>query len=178
MRLKSTAERYGAIAIAIHWITALAIFSMLISGTLAANSDDEIAKIGILRIHAIVGAVILTLTLFRIGWWWLADRQPLPPTGIPKAQTKAASWLHRGLYALILAMASSGIATLVLSGANHVIFGGLAGPLPDFEGLVPRTAHGLLSRVLMVFMAGHIGAALYHQFVRRDHLLARMGLGR
>lgn len=178
MGFKSSAEHYGSIAIAIHWITAIAIASMLVTGTMAANSSDDIAKIGILRIHAIVGALVLALTLFRILWWWLADRKPRPPEGISRAQTLAAKWLHRGLYVLILAMASSGIATLVLSGANQLLFSGQTGPFPDLEGLVPRTVHGLLSRALIVIMAGHIGAALYHQFVRGDHLLSRMGLGR
>lgn len=178
MELKSTPTRYGAVAIAVHWITALAILSMLISGTVAVNTADDLGKTGILRVHAIVGATILALTLFRIGWWWLADRKPRPVEGLPKVQSEASKWVHRAFYLLILAMASSGIATLVLSGANHVIFGGTVGPLPDFEGLVPRTVHGVISRVLLLALAGHIGAALYHQFIRHDHLLARMGIGR
>ena len=51
-------------------------------------------------------------------------------------------------------------------------------PLPDFSELIPRAAHGIMSRILLVLLAGHVGAALWHQVVRRDHLLARMGLGR
>jgi cytochrome b561 len=31
--------------------------------------------------------------------------------------------------------------------------------------------------VLIALLAGHIGAALWHQFIRHDRLLARMGLG-
>ena len=51
-------------------------------------------------------------------------------------------------------------------------------PLPDFSEVLPRLAHGIMSKVLLVLLAGHIGAALYHQFIRRDRLLARMGIGR
>ena len=72
-------------------------------------------------------------------------------------------------------MASSGITTLILSGAMPAIIAGTA--LPDFSELVPRIAHGIMSRLLLVLLAGHIGAALYHQFIRRDRLLGRMGLG-
>ncbi len=35
-----------------------------------------------------------------------------------------------------------------------------------------------MSKLLLALLAAHIGAALYHQFVRRDQLLARMGVGR
>jgi cytochrome b561 len=177
MALKSTTTRYGAVAIAIHWITALAILGMLVSGLVATNTVEDAAKTGILRIHTITGSAILALTLFRIVWWWLLDRKPADVVGMPKVQARASHWLHWTLYGVILVMASSGLATMVLSGANLIIFGGAAGALPDFEGLVPRTVHGLLSRVLIALLAGHIGAALYHQFISKDHLLARMGLG-
>ena len=177
MALKSTATRYGAVAITIHWVTALAIFGMLISGTVAANTADDAAETSILRVHAIIGVTILALTLARLMWWWLADKKPDDVAGMPAVQARASHWLHWTLYGVIIVMASSGLATLVLSGANQIIFGVATGPLPDFEGLVPRTVHGLLSRLLLALLAGHIGAALYHQFVRRDHLLARMGLG-
>lgn len=30
---------------------------------------------------------------------------------------------------------------------------------------------------MLVLLALHVGAALYHQFIRRDRLLARMGIG-
>lgn len=177
MALKSTAKRYGAVAITIHWVTALAILGMLISGTVAARTLDDASKTGILRIHAIIGSAILALTLFRLVWWWLLDKKPADVAGMPKVQAKASHWLHWTFYGVILVMASSGLATLVLSGANLIIFGGAPGPLPDFEGLVPRTVHGLLSRVLIALLIGHIGAALYHQFIKGDRLLARMGLG-
>ena len=73
-------------------------------------------------------------------------------------------------------MATSGIMTLVLSGAIPAMLSGA--PVPDFSELVPRVAHGVMSKLLLALFAAHVGAALYHQFVRRDRLLARMGVGR
>jgi cytochrome b561 len=40
------------------------------------------------------------------------------------------------------------------------------------------TVHGIVARVLIALLIGHIGAALYHQFIKRDRLLARIGLDR
>lgn len=178
MPLKSTPSRYGAVAIAIHWLTAVAIIAMLVLGLVITRTADDSVRTGQLRIHAIVGVVILVLTLVRIVWWWFFDKKPADVPDMPHAQARASHWLHTTLYVVIIVMVSSGLATLVLSGANQIIFGAAAGPLPDFDGLVPRTVHGILSRVLIALLIGHIGAALYHQFGKRDHLLARMGLGR
>lgn len=178
MSLKSTPNRYGAVAITIHWLTAIAIIAMLVLGIVMTRTADDSVRTGQLRLHAIVGVTILVLTLLRIVWWWFFDKKPADVPDMPPVQAKASHWLHTALYLLILVMASSGLATLVLSGANQIIFGGAPGPLPDFDGLVPRTVHGVLSRVLIALLVGHIGAALYHQFGKRDHLLARMGIGR
>ncbi|MEP7241985.1 MAG: cytochrome b/b6 domain-containing protein, partial [Devosia sp.] len=84
--------------------------------------------------------------------------------------------VHLSFYVLLILMASSGITTLILSGALPTILAG--GPVPDFSALIPRIAHGLMSRLLLLLFVVHVGAALYHQLIRRDHLLARMGLGR
>ncbi len=73
---KSTVDRYGRIAISIHWISALLIIGMMIAGFRAAAMTDIEAKASLLRIHASLGVALLILTLARIGWWLLADRRP------------------------------------------------------------------------------------------------------
>ena len=128
-----------------------------------------------MRGHIVLGSLVLLLTLLRIGWWIWGDRRPAPVAGQPQVQGLMASIVHYAIYAVILLMASSGIMTLVLSGALPAIIAGTA--LPDFSELIPRIAHGIMSKLLLVLLAGHIGAALYHQFIRRDRLLGRMGLG-
>ena len=178
MSLKSSPTRYGTVAIAIHWITALAILGMLISGLAAANNADPATELTLLRGHAIMGSLIGVLTLLRIVWRMGFDRRPADPAGMSRGQLLAAHVVHYGLYAVILVLVSSGIATIVLSGAGVQLLGTAPLPLPDFTLAPPFTVHGLLARGLIALLIGHIGAALWHQFVRRDHLLARMGLGR
>jgi cytochrome b561 len=166
------------VAIAIHWVTAIALVGLLISGTQAAGNPDPVAKAAVLRVHAVVGAAVLVLTLVRIGWWWLVDRKPDEPAGTPRWQAAAARLVHRLLYVVIIVMGASGIAMVALSGAGEVLFGSSPRPLPDFTAYPPRAPHGAGATALMVLAALHAGAALYHQFVLRDRLLARMGIGR
>lgn len=176
MALKSTSTRYGSVAIAIHWLTALMIVALFVTGLLAAAQVDPAAKVALLRAHIPLGAGVLPLTLLRIIWWLVGDRRPSPPAGQPDWQKFMAKAVHFALYAVVLVTASSGLATIILSGALPAIIG--TGALPDFHAVLPRAVHGVGSRVMLALLAMHIGAALYHQFIRRDHLLARMGVGR
>ncbi|WEK04264.1 MAG: cytochrome b [Candidatus Devosia phytovorans] len=178
MSLRSSNTRYGAVAVAIHWLTALAIIGMLVSGLVASNTASEAQQLTVLRAHAIMGVLVGVLTLFRIVWWLAFDKRPGDVPGMSRLQKQAAHAVHFGLYLVILVMVSSGLGTLVLTGANLQIFGSAPLPLPDFSLAPPMTVHGILSRVLIALLIGHVGAALWHQFFRRDHLLARMGVGR
>ena len=76
MSWKSTPDRYGSVAIAIHWVTAILIIGLIIAGFIAADTPDSAAKASILRVHAPLGAAVLALTIFRIFWWQFADKKP------------------------------------------------------------------------------------------------------
>ncbi|MBT3810591.1 MAG: cytochrome b [Rhodospirillaceae bacterium] len=173
---KSTPDQYGRVAIAIHWVSALLIVALLVSGFRADATADAVGKITVLRAHAAMGITILILTLARIAWWRMADRKPPAPEGTTNSQHRAAQLVHVLFYVVILGMAVSGIGMLVLSGAGAILFGGGAGPLPDFETFLPRTPHGIGARLMLALFALHAGAALYHHFIRRDGLLRRMGI--
>lgn len=177
MRWKSTAARYGVVAISIHWATALAVFGLLASG-LAMDRADEAARVGLLRGHVIVGSFVVLLTLLRIVWWLLADRRPAETSGQARWQALAAWAVHRAFYVVILVMGASGIALIALSGAVDVLFGGASDALPSFGQYPPRRAHGLGATLMMGLIALHVGAALYHQFILRERPFARIGLGR
>lgn len=165
-------------AVAIHWLTAIAIAGMLFTGLGAVNTGDAAVELNLLRGHAIMGGLVGVLTLLRIVWWLFLDRRPAAVAGLSRGQALAAHAVHGALYLVILVLVASGIATVILSGAGAQLAGAQPLPLPDFTLAPPFTVHGMLARGLIALLIGHIGAALWHQFVRRDHLLARMGLGR
>jgi len=174
MRWKSSGDRYGAVAIMIHWLTAFAVFGLLVSGLVMAGATDPQVKKTILLVHAPVGMLVLLLTLARIVWWLAADRLPAAAPGGSRIQKTLAQTVHLAFYPVLLVLGASGVAMLVLSAAVTAMIG--QGPLPDFSSLAPRGPHGLAAWVLIGLAALHVAAALYHQFVRRDGLLNRMGL--
>ena len=177
MGLKSTADRYGTMILSIHWVSALLIIILLVSGFRAANTVDPVAKAAILKFHIPLALAVLCLTVWRIVWWWGFDRKPKPVVGSPYWQERLARGVHILFYIVILGMIASGIGMVALSGAGPFIFAG-EGTLPDFWKYPPRVPHGIGARLLLALLVLHTGAALYHHFVRHDGLLGRMWFSR
>ncbi len=172
-------NRYHGALVALHWLLALLLIVALAMGTFALktvpNSSPD--KISALQGHMIAGGLILLLTLARLVVR-LKTAHPAPASTGNAVLDRIAPLTHWGLYVLVLLMAGSGVAMSVLAGLPGIVFGGV-GSLPvNFDTLPPRAVHGTLATLLMLAIGLHIAAALYHQFVRRDGLLSRMGFGR
>jgi cytochrome b561 len=176
--LKSSPNRYGRVAIIIHWVSAALIIGLMIAGSIAADMVDLEAKAWLLRIHAPLGTAVLLLTLFRLAWWTFADKKPDEVAGIPHLQALAARAVHGLVYVAIIGLAGSGIAMMVMSGAGDILFGNAPGPLPDFWNYSPRMGHEVMAWLMAALLAAHVGGALYHQIILKDRLLSRMGLGK
>lgn len=174
MAFRSMTDRYGAVAVTIHWLSAVLILVLLVSGFNAAGSPDAAAKAQALRLHISAGVLVLLLTLARLGWWWIFDQKPEPLAGTPLWQDRAARLVHVALVVVVLGMLASGIGMIVLSGAVPAVFGGAGAKMPDFHDFAPRAPHGLGAPLLIALIAAHTGAALWHHFIRRDGLLGRM----
>ena len=178
MALKSTSDQYGTVAVSIHWVSAVLVLILIGSGFRAANTVDLAAKATILRVHVPIAIGVLALMLLRIVWWRGFDRKPGPVAGSPHWQEHTAQVVHVLFYVFILGMIASGIGMIALSGAAPLIFGGDSVMLPDLWKYPPRLPHAIGARLLLGLLILHVGAAVYHHFVRRDGLLWRMWFSR
>ena len=177
MAAMSSPDRYGNVAMALHWISGLAILLLLPLGFLMQTADPGI-QVVLYRAHAVLGLSALVLTVLRVVWWLAIDRRPAPMEG-PDWQKAVAKGVHILFYAALLALGASGIGMMALSGAGAYIFErGVAPPPGIFDEVAPRMVHGLMSRLLIVLLVIHIGAVLMHQLRKRDGTLARMLPGR
>ncbi|MCZ2096595.1 MAG: cytochrome b/b6 domain-containing protein [Anaerolineae bacterium] len=173
-RLKSSSDRYGSVAVWVHWLSALLIVVLLVTGFRAANAPDALGKAALLRAHVPAAIAVLLLTAMRILWWWRFDSKPMPLAGLPPWQAGLARIVHVTMLVTVVGMVASGIGMMVLSGAGPAVFGAPGAVMPDFHEFLPRRPHGLGARLMVALLALHAGAALYHHFVRRDATLKRM----
>ena len=167
------ASRYHPLLVALHWLLAALILAALAVGFfgLAAMPNADPAKIAVLRWHMAGGMLILALMLVRFVVR-LVTAKPAPAN-------RLAPLVHYGFYLLVVLMVGTGFATGLLAGLPEIVFAQSGAPLPATFAAYPTfQAHFWLATLLVVVIVLHVGAALYHQLVHMDGLLARMGFGR
>ncbi len=172
MVLQGDATRYSALVAILQWVSAVAILVLMGLGVLAVRASSEASTDALLRIHVPVGILVLAPTCERL-LRRLFDQRPADVAGLPW-QALTAKATHGLLYGIQLLMGVSEIALLVASRAGSILFEGNPGPLPSFSIFGPMAGHVFGTFTLVALSILHIGAALHHQFRRRDGLLLRM----
>jgi len=171
-----TEARYGAAAIALHWLTAALIVANLTLGLSMVPLPISPRKLQWYAWHKWIGITVFLLTCMRLAWRWA---EPAPaPVAMPEWQRRAASATQVLLYALLLLIPLSGWVYSSATGVQ-VVYLGLV-PLPDLvpadkalAGLLKAT-HLTLNFTLFVLVFVHSAAALKHHFVDHDPALTRM----
>jgi cytochrome b561 len=170
------ATGYSPTVRALHWGSAALIMVLVGSGLRAGLSDDPATKFQALQVHLPVAILVLALTVARLVNLARGLANPPPLVSVPAWQAGLAHWVHRLIYAALLALLASGIAMSVLSGLPGALYGGA--PMPELTDLPPRLGHRVAAIALGLLLAGHVGAALYHHFVLKDATLQRIWRGR
>ncbi|MCW5656600.1 MAG: cytochrome b [Burkholderiaceae bacterium] len=177
--------RYGAVAIALHWLLALAIVGSFSLGLYMHDLPFSVARVKLFNYHKWAGVTILALSALRL-LWRLAHRPPPLSARVlaamPPWQQQAARISHLSMYVLFFAVPLLGWAYSSAVGLPIVWFGVL--PLPDFvpvnkdlANAVLKPAHAYAAFALAAVVLLHVAAALKHQFIDRDDLMSRMWFG-
>ena len=172
-------KRYHPLLIALHWLLALLIIFMLLVGLLSLKwMPNNPAKLLPLGFHMATGILILVLMLVRIVVR-IVKPKPEPATAGNRFLDFIGKLTHYALYLFAILMAISGIGISVQAGLGPIVFGASGAPLPvDFFIYPARYGHGYIAIILIALILLHFGAAMYHQFFRKDRLLSRMGIGK
>lgn len=174
----STPSHFNLIARILHWTMALLILTMLFVGVGMVSSVSQ--RPWLVDLHRPVGIAILLLVIVRLANRLLRPTPPLP-VDLPRWQATAAHASHWLLYALMFAMPLIGWSMLSAGGYPVVMFGGFQ--LPPIAPHDPtvyailRGAHTWLAALLFATVMMHLGAALFHAWVRRDGVFEAMARG-
>ncbi len=171
------ATSYTRMAIGLHWLMALLIVVAFGLGWTLAGMENSPQKLRWIAWHKWLGITVLGLTAFRLAWR-LAHPAPPLPAAMPAWQKMAAQAVHFLLYGLMFVIPLSGWLFSSARGFTVVYLGVL--PLPDLIGADEqlgdrlRMVHEWLNYTLLAAFGAHVGAALKHQFIERDGVMARM----
>ena len=171
---------YSLTARALHWITAALVLTTIPLGVVIVNEWGGPLQDPLYDLHRSIGALLILVIMVRLGY--RLTHPPLPlPDDIPPVQRLAARATHWVLYGLLVVQPFIGWAATSAYGAQIVVFGLFELPpiLSQDRVLSDRlfVVHALIGAAIAGLVAMHIGAALYHHFVRRDRVLMRMITG-
>ena len=169
--------RYSAPAQVLHWLTAILVLVAFIYGPggreariySAARDFDR-------QLHETLGICVLALSVVRLLWLAADTRPPAPPM---------ARWMHVAskatqgvLYLLLFAVPLSAIAGAWLEAHPLTLLWGIAVAPPIAEshalGATISELHGWLGDAILWIAGLHAAAALFHQYVLKDGVLASM----
>ena len=181
----TNSDRYTGTAIALHWLMAVMLVGLFAVGIYMHELPMSPQRLKLYNWHKWAGILVLLLALVRVRWRATHPAPPLPAAvlaAMPGWQRVAHRAVHDGLYLLLFVTPLLGWAYSSAAGFPVVWFGVL--PLPDFvpkdkvlaEAIKPF--HAVAAFTMAALVIGHAAAALKHQFIDRDGLLARMMPGR
>lgn len=175
-------KRYHPLAASLHWIIALLIFTELFLAFAPEGPGGLIPKrlfgLPIVGYHMLIGTLVLALLVIRFIMRVTMQRPERATAGHPILDLIGVL-THYALYLFTFMMALSGLVMSIQRGYFAELFG--IGSVPQTFNNASYTweiIHGSSWSFLVFFIALHIGATLYHQFIRRDRLLGRMWVGR
>lgn len=172
-------KRYHPLSVSLHWLVALLIFATF----LFAGEEGEggmalsIAGLPPIGIHMILGITTLALLTIRLFVRWFTKHPEWASTGNPILDL-VGKWTHFGLYFFTFSITLTGILMSFQRGLFSRVLGiGSAAQGFSGRGLHLSAFHGLSWTALLLLILMHVGAALYHQFYKKDNLLNRMWFG-
>ena len=171
--------RYSLPARVLHWAMAFSFVFMWGSGYVMTTwvEEDSALEELLFDLHISVGVTLLVLLVVRVAVRLIYAPPPLPEGLMSRLEHWASEIGHRVLYALPLVVIALGWAETNLGG-HTVQWFGVAMPTllgeDELLGDLAATLHMWLAYAFLAAAAGHVLAALKHQWWDDHDILGRM----
>jgi len=175
MQIMNTENRYGVMAIFLHWLLAVIIIGLIALGLYMTNLPISFEKLKLYGWHKEYGLIALVLVIIRLIWRLI---NITPQLSLPLLEKLAARTVHWAFYVFLFAMPITGWLITSAAGLPASFFGlfvlpNLITPNKDllvlFQELHKWLGYGLIATIVL-----HASAALKHHFINKDDILRRM----
>ena len=175
--IRMPASRWPTVVRLLHWLSVLFLLAIFALITLHEYTDGAGGLY--ISLHKALGISFFFWMLLRLANRVRQRSQQPKPVVAPRWQQLAASMVHSLLYVVLLLMPLSGFLMTQFAGRTTSMFGWFEIPLlltPDRQiGRLMNQLHtDLIWTAIVLLTLSHVGAALYHQFVKKDATLKRM----
>ncbi len=178
MQFKNSQADYGVVSKVLHWLIAIAVFSLFAVGLWMEDLDytNPWYKTAP-HWHKSIGVLVVFFMVFRFVWRMMQPKPEELPTHAPWERWLACV-VHYGLYLLVLLMLPTGYLITTAKGHSLDVFSWFSLPativgvdnLEDIAGEV----HELIAFSIIGIVVLHACGALKHHFIDKDSTLRRM----
>lgn len=174
MTATKATDRYGNLAISLHWLTLailIAVYSCINLKDLYPKGSDP--REALKTWHFMLGLAILALVSIRL----LNRRAPAVIPPMPLWQARLATSVHVLLYVFMVVMPLLGWLLLSASGKPIPFFGAHLPALLSADKVLAgqlKEVHETIGTIGYYIIGAHTLAALYHHFLSRDNTLTNM----
>lgn len=170
-------ERYDSVTVVLHWLTAILVLALFGSAMAWTYLPREMGLRWLSGLHVSFGVALAAVVGARLIWRLTYGRRLQAAPGSRIVHIAARS-MHLALYGLLLAQIALGFGIEWLGGGPVSFFGffDIPSPLAASRDLSSRleNIHGVIAWTMMTLVGGHAIAALWHHYVAKDNVLARM----
>lgn len=174
--------KYTKVAMALHWVMALALFGMLVSGLVMTKDFLEPSeKFQLYQAHKSMGVILLLAFFLRLGWRFF-KKPPAMPGSFKGWELTAAKAGHIGLYIWMIALPISGwvMVSASIFGLPTIVFDLFEWPhVPFIEANAEldnlmKEIHEYLAYSFIALIGVHIAAVLKHWILDKENIMKRM----
>ena len=178
--MSSSANRYDNVTIWLHWSIGIAIIVIAAIEILRGElfPKGSFLREGLKALHDPAGTVVFALVIVRLAWR-LTHAAPGMPESMRPWEQLLAKLTHYALYVMMILIPLGGI-VFTLARGRPIDFGFFQIVYP-LDQTIGRNAvrslkgvHEFLGQAVLVVAFLHAAAALWHHYIRKDDILARM----
>jgi cytochrome b561 len=172
MTMNDLSKKYSPGTRVIHWLTATLV---LILFPLGKYMEDLLPadKMNFVLVHISLGILMFLATLLRSYFFFKHERPAKLLTG-SRITDNLAVWIHDAFYYLLIGLALSGIAVVIVGGYGQALLNGTPEVIKSHGNIPPLALHGLLAGITMILILLHVLGYLIHLIQKKENTIKRI----